>query len=291
KKPIKFKLLFNIKALNKILSFSVYQFFFNLINYFSRNLDKLIIGKYLNNAMLGYYEKSYRLMMLPLQTITHVVSPVMHPIFSDLQNDYKKLSDSYLKIVKLLAYIGFPLSVLLFFTSKELVLLIFGMQWERSVPSFEILSFSVAFQIILSTSGSIFQASNSTKIMFLSGVLSTILTVVAILVGVFYFKTIEAVSIGIMISIIINFFQAYYLMYNIVFKSSIIKIIKCIFSPIVVSIILFLFLYGINYITLDLNMFISLLIKSIFSLLFVTFYLQFLKIYDIKGMIYKLIRS
>ncbi|MFV0500493.1 MAG: lipopolysaccharide biosynthesis protein [Bacteroidales bacterium] len=291
KKPIKFKLYFDIKALKKILSFSTYQFLFNLINYFSRNLDKLIIGKYLNNTMLGYYEKSYRLMMLPLQTITHVVSPVMHPIFSDYQNDFKKLSDSYLKIVKLLAYIGFPLSVLLFFTSKELVLLIFGMQWGKSIPSFEILSFSVGFQIILSTSGSIFQAANSTKIMFLSGVLSTIVTVFFIFIGVFYFENIEAVSMGIMISIIINFFQAYYLMYNIVFKSNIIKIIKCIFPPIVVSIILFLFLYGINYITLDLNIFISLSIKSIFSILYVTFYLQFLKIYDIKEMIYKLIRS
>lgn len=290
KKPIKFKLYFDIKALKKILSFSTYQFLFNLINYFSRNLDKLIIGKYLNNTMLGYYEKSYRLMMLPLQTITHVFSPVMHPIFSDYQNDFKKLSDSYLKIVKLLAYIGFPLTVLLFFTSKELVLLIFGMQWGKSIPSFEILSFSVGFQIILSTSGSIFQAANSTKIMFLSGVLSTIITVLAIFIGVFYFENIEAVSMGIMISIIINFFQAYYLMYNIVFKSSIIKIIKCIFPPIVVTIILFMFLYGINYITLELNMFISLSIKSIFSILYVTFYLQFLKIYDIKGMIYKLIR-
>jgi len=214
----------------------------------------------------------------------------MHPIFSDYQNDFKKLSDSYLKIVKLLAYIGFPLSVLLFFTSKELVLLIFGMQWGKSIPSFEILSFSVGFQIILSTSGSIFQAANSTKIMFLSGVLSTIITVLAIFIGVFYFENIEAVSMGIMISIIINFFQAYYLMYNIVFKSSIIKIIKCIFPPIVVTIILFMFLYGINYITLELNMFISLSIKSIFSILYVTFYLQFLKIYDIKEMIYKLIR-
>lgn len=290
KKPVKFKLWFKLDALKKIFSFSAYQFLFNLINYFSRNLDKLIIGKYLSTNSLGYYEKSYRLMMLPLQTITHVFSPVMHPIFSDYQNDFKKLSDSYLKIVKLLAYIGFPLSVLLFFTSKELVLLIFGMQWGKSIPSFEILSFSVGFQIILSTSGSIFQAANSTKIMFLSGVLSTIITVLAIFIGVFYFENIEAVSMGIMISIIINFFQAYYLMYNIVFKSSIIKIIKCIFPPIVVSIILFLFLYGINHITLDLNMFISLSIKSIFSLLSVTFYLQFLKIYDIKGMIYKLIR-
>lgn len=290
KKPIKFKLLFKFKALNKILAFSLYQFLFNLINYFSRNLDKLIIGKYLNNTMLGYYEKSYRLMMLPLQTITHVVSPVMHPVFSDMQNDYKKLSDSYLKIVKLLAYIGFPLSVLLFFTSRELVLLIFGMQWEKSIPSFEILSFSVGFQIILSTSGSIFQAANSTKIMFLSGVLSTILTIIAILIGVFYFKTIEAVSMGIMISIIVNFFQAYYLMYNIVFKSNLIKLIKYIFFPMLVSGILFVLLYLLNYLTLDINMFISLSIKSIFSLLFVTIYLQYQKIYDIKGMINKLIK-
>ncbi|MBP1645543.1 MAG: amsL [Bacteroidetes bacterium] len=290
KKPIKFKLLFKFKALNKILAFSLYQFLFNLINYFSRNLDKLIIGKYLNNTMLGYYEKSYRLMMLPLQTITHVVSPVMHPVFSDMQNDYKKLSDSYLKIVKLLAYIGFPLSVLLFFTSRELVLLIFGMQWGKSIPSFEILSFSVGFQIILSTSGSIFQAANSTKIMFLSGVLSTILTIIAILIGVFYFKTIEAVSMGIMISIIVNFFQAYYLMYNIVFKSNLIKLIKYIFFPMLVSGILFVLLYLLNYLTLDINMFISLSIKSIFSLLFVTIYLQYQKIYDIKGMINKLIK-
>lgn len=165
------------------------------------------------------------------------------------------------------------------------------MQWERSIPSFEILSFSVGFQIILSTSGSIFQAANSTKIMFISGVLSTIITVIAILVGVFYFKTIEAVSVGIMISIILNFFQAYYLMYNIVFKSNLINIINCIFRPILVSAMLFLFLSLINNLTVNINMFLSLSIKSIFSLLFVTLYLQFLKIYDIKGMIFKLIRT
>lgn len=290
KKPIKFKLLFKFKALNKILSFSVYQFFFNLINYFSRNLDKLIIGKYLNNTMLGYYEKSYRLMMLPLQTITHVVSPVMHPIFSDLQNDYKKLSDSYLKIVKLLAYIGFPLSVLLFFTSRELVLLIFGMQWENSILSFQILSFSVGFQIILSTSGSIFQATNSTKIMFLSGLFSTILTVIAILIGVFYFKTIEAVSFGIMISIIINFFQAYYLMYNIIFKLNLIKLLKCIFLPLLISFVLFFLLWGIQYFIFGFNMILSLSIKSILSLFFVVFFMWAFKVYDIKALVFNLIK-
>ena len=78
-------------ALRKIFSYSAYQFLFNVINYFSRNLDKLLIGKYMGMSELGYYEKSYRLMMLPLQNITQVVTPVMHPIFSDYQNDLNRL--------------------------------------------------------------------------------------------------------------------------------------------------------------------------------------------------------
>ena len=97
-------------AISKIFSFSAYQFAFNFINFFSRNADKLLIGKYMM-PLLGYYEKSYRLMMLPLQNITNVVSPVMHPIFSEYQHDLAKLSSSYLKVVRFLAFIGFPLSV------------------------------------------------------------------------------------------------------------------------------------------------------------------------------------
>ena len=50
------------------------NFFFNIVNYFTRNLDKLLIGKYMGMSPLGYYEKSYRLMMLPLQNITFVIT-------------------------------------------------------------------------------------------------------------------------------------------------------------------------------------------------------------------------
>ena len=82
-------------AVGKVFSFSAYQFSFQLLNYFSRNLDKLLMGRYMSLSQLGYYDKSYRLMMLPLQNIAYVVSPVMHPIFSEMQNDLRKLADSY----------------------------------------------------------------------------------------------------------------------------------------------------------------------------------------------------
>ncbi|WP_278010771.1 lipopolysaccharide biosynthesis protein [Flavobacterium gyeonganense] len=111
------KVTFNIKlsSLKKILKFSVYQFMFNFINYFSRNADNLLIGRYFGASPLGYYNKSYQLMLMPVQNLTHVITPVLFPVLSEFQNDKSKIFSSYCRVVQLLAIIGFPLSVFLFF--------------------------------------------------------------------------------------------------------------------------------------------------------------------------------
>jgi len=98
----------------------------------------------------------------------------------------------------------------LWFDAEELILLIFGNQWGASVPVFRILSLTVGIQIILSTSGSIFQAANDTKNLFISGLLSSIITISGILTGIFFFKTLEAVAWCICAAFFINFFQCYF---------------------------------------------------------------------------------
>ena len=290
KYPQKFILRFSFTSLRKIFAFSSFQFMFNLINYFSRNVDKLAVGKYLGMTPLGYYEKSYRLMMLPLQNITNVISPVMHPIFADYQNDLKQLSSSYIKVVKFLSFIGFPLSILLFFTARELVLMIFGPAWEPSVLTFQILSVSVGIQIILSTSGSIFQAANSTKVMFISGVLSTILTVAGIFIGIIFFKEIEWVAVFIVITFIINFIQCYLLLYKVSLKLPILPFIKQLISPLILTAILLIPLYFINRYTTDLNIILTFIIKCVVSGIIWAIYVQVTKEYDIIGKIKSILK-
>lgn len=287
KYPQKLRFELGLVSMKKIFSFTFYQFLFNVINYFSRNLDKLLIGKYMGITPLGYYEKSYRLMMLPLQNITHVVSPVMHPIFSEYQNDYKMLSSSYEKVVRFLAFIGFPLSVFLYFTAKEITLIIFGYQWMPSVHVFQILSLSVGIQIILSTSGSIFQAANATKTMFISGLISTILNVSVILSGIFIFKSLEAIAWGICVSFTMNFFQAYLLMYNGIFKISVLSFYKQFISPLILSGIIYISLGGVSLINLQYNILVSLVLKASIYIIFSLAYIQYTKEYDI----YKRIRK
>lgn len=278
--PQQLRWTIGLSSLKKIFSFSSYQFLFNLINYFSRNLDKLIVGKYLGMNLLGYYEKSYRLMMLPLQNITYVVTPVMHPVFSGFQNNTHQLESSYRKVVRLLAFIGFPLSIFLLFTSRELMLLIFGMQWEASVPVFRILALTVGSQIILSTSGSIFQAAGDTKSLFITGLFSATLNVAGMLIAVFVFKTLEAVAWGLLISFTLNFVQCYLQMYLVTFKLKIGPFLKVLVSPLLLSVLLFLVLFSCAaFVSLD-NLILSLILKSVVSLFVWFVYVQTTKDFD-----------
>ena len=291
KYPLQFNLRFEIKTVQKIFSYSLYQFLFSVINYFSRNADKLLIGKYMSMVSLGYYEKSYRLMMLPLQNVTQVITPVMHPILSEFQNDMKHLALLHEKIVRILAVIGFPLSVFLFFTAKEITLLLFGDQWMSSVSVFQILSLSVGTQIVFSSSGSIFQAAGDTKSLFICGLFSSILNVGGILLGVFYFKTLDAVAICLCTTITINFIQCYLYMYIVTLKQNIYAFVKIFISPLLLSLLLGGVFFLLSNILFDISLLMSFIIKTlVFSLIWGA-YIQLSGVYDVIGKVKSIIKK
>lgn len=281
--PQHLRMTLGLSSIRKIFSYSVYQFLFNVICYFSRNLDKLLIGKHMGMSDLGYYEKSYRLMMLPLQNITQVVTPVMHPIFSDFQDDKMKLATSYERIIRFLAFIGLPLSVLLFFTAEEVTLIIFGNQWLPSVAVFRILALSVGIQIILSSSGSIFQAAGDTRSLFICGLFSSTLNVAGIVLGIFYFGTLTAIAGCIVTTFTINFVQCYWQMYWVTFRRNLRPFVRQLISPLAVSGLMVLALIPVQYAMEGMNIFVTIIAKGIVSFIIFGGYIQATHEFDIIG--------
>mgnify|MGYP001180847180 FL=1 len=281
--PQHLRMTLGLSSIRKIFSYSVYQFLFNVICYFSRNLDKLLIGKHMGMSDLGYYEKSYRLMMLPLQNITQVVTPVMHPIFSDFQDDKMKLATSYERIIRFLAFIGLPLSVLLFFTAEEVTLIIFGNQWLPSVAVFRILALSVGIQIILSSSGSIFQAAGDTRSLFICGLFSSTLNVAGIVLGIFYFGTLTAIAGCIVTTFTINFVQCDWQMYRVTFRRNLRPFVRQLISPLAVSGLMVLALIPVQYAMEGMNIFVTIIAKGIISFIIFGGYIQATHEFDIIG--------
>lgn len=243
--PIKFTPKIQKTSIQKILKFSSFQFLFNFINYFSRNLDSILIGKYLGPEPLGYYNKSYAIMMMPISSLTHVITPVMMPVLSKFQDEKEIVYNTYIKIIKLLAIIGFPLSILLFFSAEEIIYVLFGPQWGNSVPVFKILSLSIGIQMVSSSTGSIYQSINRTDLMFYSGLMSAVFMIGGILSGIFIGKSLEAVGLGLLISFLLSFIQGFYILIHIAIKKSFFKFLKTFIFPILISLcigaVLFLF--------------------------------------------------
>lgn len=212
--PLHFVFVMSKEALKRVASFSFFQFAFSFCNYFSRNLDKLIVGKFFSMEQLGYYDKSYHLMLYPLHNITFVIEPVLHPILSSLQNNKHELQLKNQKLATVISYISFPIGLILFFCSTEIIRIIYGNQWDKAIPVFQILALSLPLQMIQSTSGAIYQAAGKTNHMFYNGISNTIVTVSGFMIAAIWGGSIEAMAWAWVLTLVVNFVNSYFILYH-----------------------------------------------------------------------------
>lgn len=178
--------LFNLKEIKGIFSFSGHLTLFNLINYFSRNADNIIIGKVLGTTILGAYSLAYRIMLFPLQSMTFVISRTLYPVMSRNQNDNDEIYKLYIKITNLIFFIVCPLMLGLTILREPFVILVFGEKWMLTADILLWLAPTAIIQAILSTTGSVFMAKGKTNILFLLGIIGMILQVGAFIIGAQY---------------------------------------------------------------------------------------------------------
>ena len=53
-----------------------------LLFYFNRNVDNVLVGRYLGSAALGVYSLAYNVMLLPFNQIASPIQDVLYPAFA-----------------------------------------------------------------------------------------------------------------------------------------------------------------------------------------------------------------
>lgn len=159
---------------------------YSIFNYFARNADYLLIGRYLGAQDLGYYTLAYRILVFPLQNISAVVSRVMYPVLSTMQDDNKRFVLAYLRVVVAIALISFPLMMGLFVLAEPLVLSFFGQAWMPVIPLIRIFAPVGMLQSIGATAGVIYQVKGQTGWMLRWGIFAGTFAVIAIVIGLYW---------------------------------------------------------------------------------------------------------
>jgi O-antigen/teichoic acid export membrane protein len=175
---------FDRTAIRELLGFSSHLTGFTAINYWYRNGDNLLVGKFFGSAALGIYSRAYNLMLLPLTQVTYVVSKVMFPALSRLQDDKARVRSIYLRSIAMIALITFPLMLGLLVVADHFILAIYGNAWAGVIPILRVFCVLGMVQSISSTAGWIFQSQGRTDWMFWWGIICALLSIGVMMLGV-----------------------------------------------------------------------------------------------------------
>lgn len=129
---------------------------FNISNFFARNADNVIIGRFLGAAPLGYYDRAYKLMLMPLQQINGPAGRVMIPILSRLQDDASRYRFAYLRALRILLLLTIPIVCFCITSAYELIPFLLGPQWAQASEIFVWLSVAALHQPLTATLGWLF---------------------------------------------------------------------------------------------------------------------------------------
>lgn len=223
--------------IRKILKFTMNLSFFNIINFFARNADSFIIGRYMSAAILGAYNLAYRIMLFPLQSLTFVATRSLYPILSHYQNDNAKISKVYLNCIFIVLCLSAPLMSGIAVISEPFVYWIFGQQWYVTADVLKWLAPTSIIQSVLSTTGSVFMAKGRTDVLLKLGVYGTILQVTGFIIGAQY--DIDMFVKIYFIANILNFFPVMFYVLKILDTNLNVFFIKI--YPIFISVLIMIF--------------------------------------------------
>jgi O-antigen/teichoic acid export membrane protein len=156
---------------------------FNVINFWARNLDKLLIGRVWGAAQLGLYSRAYQLLLLPIDQIGAPITAVAVPALSRLADSPERYRQAYLRILAKLAMVTMPLMAFMIVTADWMVRLILGSQWMGVSPIFAWLGLAGLFQPLASTAGWLLITQDRTRDMFRWGTIGCTIIMASICAG------------------------------------------------------------------------------------------------------------
>ncbi|WP_314968050.1 lipopolysaccharide biosynthesis protein [Phocaeicola abscessus] len=131
------------KSFKELFSFGSKLLISGLLATIYNNVYLIVIGKLFTATNLGHYTRAHQFSDFPSSNFTGILQRVTYPVLCTIQNDDERLSEVYRKLLKLSAYIIFPLMCGLAAVAHPLVWLLLGKKWEFCSVLLQILCFSM----------------------------------------------------------------------------------------------------------------------------------------------------
>lgn len=133
---------FSWRSFRELFGFGSKLMLSGVLDVLGNNLFTLIIGKKFAASGLGYYTRAYGYSSLPPTVFTGVLSRVTLPVLSRIQDDDERLARVYRQMLRLSAFVVFPLMTGVALLARPLIVLMITDKWLPCVEYMRLLCFA-----------------------------------------------------------------------------------------------------------------------------------------------------
>lgn len=169
---------------------------YRIFNYFARNTDNLLIGRFFGAAALGLYAKAYGLLLLPLRRISQPFATVALPALSRLNDDPVRYRAFYLQMSAVICLLSMPLIAFMIGAADWIIGVVLAPEWAEVATLFALLGISGLIEPFSTTTGWLFMSQGRTREQFYWGFANSGLMVGAIVAGMPWGPTGVAAAYG-----------------------------------------------------------------------------------------------
>lgn len=146
--------------------------------------DLLVVGRFLGATALGLYQLAYKIPEMTLLLLARVLSRVLFPAFSKVQQDPERLQRGYLLGLRSLGFIAIPLATALTWLAEPLVVVTFGPRWSPAAPLLRVLAVYFCIRALSTNAGDVLKAIGRSGLLAGLGALKASVLLPALALGV-----------------------------------------------------------------------------------------------------------
>lgn len=158
-------LKFNRRIALELLNYGKHVITASIIIFLISIVDVTFIGRLLGSEELGYYSIAFGISGLFTYQISMLISQVMFPALSKMQNNIDKMGQIYLKSLKYLSLVAFPAAFGIITVSWYFIKVVYGDKWLPAVAVLQVLCVYGLNKALLKTTENLYLAAGKPQIM------------------------------------------------------------------------------------------------------------------------------
>lgn len=129
----------------EMIGFSSKLIITNALLAVNNNIFTVLLGRLYTPHAVGNFTQGYKWNNMGSSLITNMFNSIAQPVFSKTEADTAHQKDIFRKLLRLTAFVSFPLMLTLSVTSREFIVILLTEKWEESSQILQLLCLAGAF--------------------------------------------------------------------------------------------------------------------------------------------------